>query len=206
MCNLNLEKYPYDTQNCPLNIYDSHMLPSVELEVVSYFFSQSWSESMSYSCEWHLETQKTETVSLNGIDIPYVSLKVRRKTTFYTVCRNTQNPFPRSWREGTTGEGACGWPREVLTVSFSCWPSLQTLCFWAPCMPIGFEWKYSIVCFPFVSFRLRFNGNHPLCEVCFCFISPVFEWKSFFVWGFLLFHIASCVLMENIFCARFAFV
>ena len=86
MCNLNLEKYPYDTQNCPLNIYDSHMLPSVELQVVSYFFSQSWSELMSYSCEWYLETQKTEIVSLNGIDIPCVSLKVRRKTTFYTVC------------------------------------------------------------------------------------------------------------------------
>ena len=86
MCNLNLEKYPYDTQNCPLNIYNSHMLPGVELQVVSYFFSQSWSESMSYSCEWYLETQKTETVSLNGIKIPCVSLKVRRKTTFYTVC------------------------------------------------------------------------------------------------------------------------
>ena len=86
MCNLNLEKYPYDTQNCPLNIYDSHLLPGVELQVRSYFFSQSWSESMSYSCEWYLEAQKTETVSLNGIDVPCVSLKVRRKTTFYTVC------------------------------------------------------------------------------------------------------------------------
>ena len=86
MCNLNLEKYPYDTQNCPINIYDSHMLPGVELQVESYFFSQAWSESMSYSCEWYLETQKTETVSLNGIEIPCVSLKVRRKTMFYTVC------------------------------------------------------------------------------------------------------------------------
>ena len=86
MCNLNLEKYPYDTQNCPLNIYDSHLLPGVELQVRSYFFSQSWSESMSYSCEWYLEAQKTEIVSLNGIDVPCVSLKVRRKPTFYTVC------------------------------------------------------------------------------------------------------------------------
>ena len=86
MCNLNLEKYPYDTQNCPINIYDSHLRPGVELQVESYFFSQAWSESMSYSCEWYLETQKTETVSLNGIEIPCVSLKVRRKTMFYTVC------------------------------------------------------------------------------------------------------------------------
>ena len=86
MCNLNLEKYPYDTQNCPLNIYDSHLVPGVELQVGIYFFSQSWSESLSYSCEWYLETQKTEIVSFNGIDIPCVSLKVRRKTTFYTVC------------------------------------------------------------------------------------------------------------------------
>ena len=51
-----------------------------------YFFSQSWSESLSYSCEWYLETQKTEIVSVNGIDVPYVSLKVRRKTTFCAVC------------------------------------------------------------------------------------------------------------------------
>ena len=86
MCNLNLEKYPYDTQNCPLNIYDSHLVPGVELQVGIYFFSQSWSESLSYSCEWYLETQKTEIVSVYGIDVPYVSLKVHRKTTFCAVC------------------------------------------------------------------------------------------------------------------------
>ena len=68
MCNLNLNKYPYDTQNCPLNIYNSHLVPGVELQVGIYFFRQSWSESLSYSCEWYLETQKTEIVSVNGMD------------------------------------------------------------------------------------------------------------------------------------------
>ena len=43
--------------------------------------------------------------------------------------------------------------------------------------------------FAFVSYRLlRFNGKHLLCEVCFCFIPPVYEWKSSFVRGFLLFY------------------
>ena len=86
LCDINLEKYPHDTQNCPL-IFQSYQFPSFcELRVDTFAFQQSCSKSLSYSSEWYVESQRMVIVSLDGQDVPSVTLELRRKTTFYTMC------------------------------------------------------------------------------------------------------------------------
>ena len=84
-CDMDLQKYPYDTQQCPL-IINELTFPYILNITLNFAEDTSLASALSYSSSWDLLAQRISTSHIYGSDVMSLSCQVRRKTTFYTVC------------------------------------------------------------------------------------------------------------------------
>jgi hypothetical protein len=87
-CDMNMANYPYDTQVCPLVFNHGHS-GQMFLNVSQVYAGSELvvGKVLSYSSQWVLESFELKYATMPaGRSVPSVNLRVRRKTTFYTVC------------------------------------------------------------------------------------------------------------------------
>ena len=84
-CDMDLQRYPYDTQLCPL-VFNELIFPYILNMSLDFVEGLSLSSLLSYSSSWDLTDQRIDAVDMFGSSILSLSCEVKRKTMFYTVC------------------------------------------------------------------------------------------------------------------------
>ena len=84
-CDMDLQRYPYDTQLCPL-IFNELIFPYILNMSLNFVEGLPLSSLFSYSSSWDLTDQRIDTIDMFGSSILSLSCEVQRKTMFYSVC------------------------------------------------------------------------------------------------------------------------